>query len=118
VNNDTGQWQHRKIIFNGLVRAHQFKLTAVSRSSREAAFPAGVKVHKSDFSEAELVSAFMGQDVVILLWGWVDLAAGEARRCRCWRWCEAVSRIRGFLKHTESCCSPALAIISAEEVSA
>lgn len=58
-----------KIILDALVGAPQFKLTAVSRSSSDATFPAGVKVRKSDFSESDLVSAFAGQDAVISVVG-------------------------------------------------
>lgn len=58
-----------KIILDSLVRAPQFKVTAVSRSSSDATFPSGVQVYKSDFSESDLVSAFKGQDVVISVVG-------------------------------------------------
>jgi hypothetical protein len=41
----------------------------LSRSSSSATFPAGFTIHKSDFSEQDLVSAFKGQDAVISVVG-------------------------------------------------
>lgn len=42
-----------------------FNVTAITRKDSSAAFPSGVSVYKSDFSEADLQAAFKGQDVVI-----------------------------------------------------
>ncbi|KAH6609156.1 hypothetical protein Trco_002502 [Trichoderma cornu-damae] len=54
-----------KIILEGLVAAGGFNITVVSRKESAATFPSGVTVHKSDFSDADLQSAFKGQDVII-----------------------------------------------------
>ncbi|KAH8691615.1 hypothetical protein BGW36DRAFT_349712 [Talaromyces proteolyticus] len=58
-----------KIVFDALVHAPQFHVTALTRESSDRTFPAGVTVRKSDFSEADLVSAFKGQDTVICVVG-------------------------------------------------
>lgn len=42
-----------------------FHVTALTRESSNASFPAGVKHLKSDYSEASLFEAFKGQDAVI-----------------------------------------------------
>lgn len=44
-------------------------MTVLSRASSESTFPAGVNVRKSDFSDADLVSAFKGQDAVVSVVG-------------------------------------------------
>lgn len=41
----------------------------LSRSSSDATFPAGFAVRKSDYSEADLISAFKGQDAVVSVVG-------------------------------------------------
>lgn len=58
-----------KLVLNGFINAPQFKVTVLSRSSSDATFPAGFTVRKSDYSEADLISAFKGQDAVISVVG-------------------------------------------------
>lgn len=53
------------IILNGLIEASQFTITVITRKESNARFPAGVIVHRSDFSEADLEDAFKGKDAVI-----------------------------------------------------
>lgn len=54
-----------KIILDVLREHPEFNVTVLTRQSSEASFPAGLKVHRSDFSVASLESAFQGQDAVI-----------------------------------------------------
>lgn len=42
-----------------------FNITVISRKDSSATFSPGVTVYKSDFSEADLQTAFKGQDAVI-----------------------------------------------------
>ena len=42
-----------------------FSVAVLSRESSEATFPSGVQIHKTDFSESSLLSAFKGQDAVV-----------------------------------------------------
>ncbi|KAL4783600.1 hypothetical protein BJX76DRAFT_368344 [Aspergillus varians] len=58
-----------RIILAALLYASDFNVTALTRSSSEAAFPAGVTVRKSDFSSADLQDALKGQDAVISVVG-------------------------------------------------
>ncbi|KAJ5816379.1 hypothetical protein N7447_008612 [Penicillium robsamsonii] len=53
-----------KIILDGLASS-QFEITVISRKGREATFPSGVTVLKTDYSDNGLEVAFKGQDVVI-----------------------------------------------------
>ena len=53
------------IVLRGLLANPQFTVTVVSRTESQATFPAGVAVHKSDFSADDLHKAFAGQDVVV-----------------------------------------------------
>ncbi|RFU73924.1 hypothetical protein TARUN_8305 [Trichoderma arundinaceum] len=54
-----------KIILEGLIVAGTFNIIVISRKESTATFPPGVAIYKSDFSDADLRSAFKGQDVVI-----------------------------------------------------
>jgi uncharacterized protein YbjT (DUF2867 family) len=58
-----------KIILKRLIASASFTITAISRKESEAAFPQGVTVIKTDFSESSLESAFQGQDAVISVIG-------------------------------------------------
>lgn len=58
-----------KLILDAFVDAPQFNITLLSRSSSGATFPAGFTVRKSDYSEADLVAAFKGQDAVVSVVG-------------------------------------------------
>ena len=46
-----------------------FSVAVLSRDTSEATFPPGVRIHKTDFSESSLVSAFSGQDAVVSVVG-------------------------------------------------
>lgn len=46
-----------------------FTISVVSRESSAATFPSGVRVHKINFSESSLLSAFKGQDAVVSVVG-------------------------------------------------
>ncbi|KAL4954142.1 hypothetical protein BDW69DRAFT_205413 [Aspergillus filifer] len=63
-----------QIILKGLVGASTFNITALTRTSSTATFPAGVTVRKSDFSSEDLEAAFQGQDAVISVVGATGLA--------------------------------------------
>ncbi|KAF4335652.1 hypothetical protein FBEOM_10489 [Fusarium beomiforme] len=54
-----------KIITEGLVSTSKFNVTVLSRKESTATFPRAVTVRVTDFSEADLVNALKGQDVVI-----------------------------------------------------
>jgi len=43
----------------------KFNVTALTRESSNATFPAGVKVFKSDYTELSLLEAFKGQDAIV-----------------------------------------------------
>lgn len=58
-----------QLIAKAFIGASQFNVTVLTRSSSKASFPAGFTVRKSDFSEADLVTAFKGQDAVISVVG-------------------------------------------------
>ncbi|KIN03226.1 hypothetical protein OIDMADRAFT_18549 [Oidiodendron maius Zn] len=58
-----------KLVLEAFVDAPQFNVTLLSRSSSDATFPAGFTVRKSDYSEADLVAAFKGQDAVVSVVG-------------------------------------------------
>lgn len=45
--------------------AAKFQVSALTREGSSAAFPEGVTVHKSDFSQASITAAFRGQDAVV-----------------------------------------------------
>lgn len=48
-----------------MVADGNFNITVISRKDSSAAFPSGITVYKSDFSEGDLQAAFKGQDAVI-----------------------------------------------------
>ncbi|KAL4863330.1 hypothetical protein BDV12DRAFT_177573 [Aspergillus spectabilis] len=54
-----------QILLSTLLDSSDFNVTVITRSSSETSFPPGVTVRKSDFSQADLVSAFEGQDAVV-----------------------------------------------------
>ncbi|KAM0344944.1 hypothetical protein ACHAPU_007078 [Fusarium lateritium] len=54
-----------KIIIDGLTSSSKFKVTVLSRKESKATFPQGVTVRSTDFSDADIVDALKGQDVVI-----------------------------------------------------
>ncbi|KAL4790577.1 hypothetical protein BDV19DRAFT_393951 [Aspergillus venezuelensis] len=58
-----------QIILKGLLSASAFNITALTRTSSIATFPAGVTVRRSDFSNADLQATFKGQDAVISVVG-------------------------------------------------
>ncbi|KAI9832913.1 MAG: hypothetical protein M1819_003943 [Sarea resinae] len=47
------------------LQSAKFNVTVLSRESSSATFPSDVKVHKSDYSHASLVSIFKGQDAIV-----------------------------------------------------
>lgn len=57
------------IIFDALIKLPQFKVSILSRSSSNATVPEGFTVYKSDYSEADLVTVFKDQDVIISVVG-------------------------------------------------
>ncbi|GAB1200785.1 hypothetical protein APSETT444_010164 [Aspergillus pseudonomiae] len=67
-----------KIILGGLIASSSFNITVLSRKESKASFPAGITVHKSDFSDADLEAAFKGQDAVISAVG--ATAFGEQKK--------------------------------------
>ncbi|KAE8403078.1 hypothetical protein BDV37DRAFT_294817 [Aspergillus pseudonomiae] len=67
-----------KIILDGLIASFSFNITVLSRKESKASFPAGITVHKSDFSDADLEAAFKGQDAVISAVG--ATAFGEQKK--------------------------------------
>ncbi|KAB8260635.1 hypothetical protein BDV32DRAFT_158704 [Aspergillus pseudonomiae] len=67
-----------KIILDGLIASSSFNITVLSRKESKASFPAGITVHKSDFSDADLEAAFKGQDAVISAVG--ATAFGEQKK--------------------------------------
>ncbi|KAF4999915.1 hypothetical protein FGRMN_2153 [Fusarium graminum] len=54
-----------RIIMDGLTSSSKFNITVLSRKESKATFSPGVTVRATDFSEADLVNALKGQDVVI-----------------------------------------------------
>ncbi|KAG4435624.1 hypothetical protein IFR05_008899 [Cadophora sp. M221] len=58
-----------KLILDALVREARFNVTVLTRSSSAATFPAGINVHKTDYSNADLIKGFTGQDAVISVVG-------------------------------------------------
>ncbi|KAL4759382.1 aromatic alcohol reductase [Aspergillus foveolatus] len=54
-----------QILLTALLKASDFNITVLARSSSTASFPASVTVRKSDFSLADLRGALTGQDAVI-----------------------------------------------------
>ncbi|KAF5675771.1 hypothetical protein FHETE_2374 [Fusarium heterosporum] len=54
-----------KIIIDGLTSSSKYNITVLSRKESKATFSPGVTVRATDFSNADLVNALKGQDVVI-----------------------------------------------------
>jgi hypothetical protein len=52
-----------------LLDSSVFTVSVLSRQVSETSFPSGVQVHKTDFSESSLLSAFRGQDAVVSVVG-------------------------------------------------
>ncbi|KNG81758.1 NmrA-like family protein [Aspergillus nomiae NRRL 13137] len=67
-----------KIIIDCLIASSSFNITVLSRKESKASFPAGITVHKSDFSDADLEAVFKGQDAVISAVG--ATAFGEQKK--------------------------------------
>lgn len=57
------------LILEGFTSASQFNVTVLTRSSSTATFPAKFSIRKTDYSDADLVAAFKGQDAVISVVG-------------------------------------------------
>ncbi|KAJ5594300.1 uncharacterized protein N7459_000508 [Penicillium hispanicum] len=66
------------IILNSLIASSKFTITVVTRKESEAVFPSNVTVVKSDYSEADLETAFKGKDAVISAVG--ALGFGEQKK--------------------------------------
>ncbi|KAF2155169.1 NAD(P)-binding protein [Myriangium duriaei CBS 260.36] len=58
-----------RLVLDAFVDKSQFNITILTRSASTASFPAGFAVKKMDYTEAGLVDAFRGQDVVISVMG-------------------------------------------------
>lgn len=58
-----------KIILDALVSDTRFNVTVLTRASSTSTFPAEVTVRNTDYSNADLVEAFKGQDAVISVVG-------------------------------------------------
>lgn len=54
-----------KIILEALLASPEINVKVISRNTSDATFDSEVKVHRTDFSESDLYSAFKGQDAVI-----------------------------------------------------
>ncbi|KAI9742855.1 MAG: hypothetical protein M1818_003584 [Claussenomyces sp. TS43310] len=61
-------------IFKSIVDSGKFNVSVLSRPESTNTYPSGVKVFKSDYSEASLVEAFKGQDAVVSALGAGGLA--------------------------------------------
>lgn len=53
------------IILQHLLKEPSFKVSALTRASSQATFPEHAKVLRTDYTEASLIEAFTGQDVVV-----------------------------------------------------
>ncbi|KAH9217034.1 NmrA-like family protein [Leptodontidium sp. 2 PMI_412] len=58
-----------KLILDALVREARFHVTVLTRSSSTAIFPTDITTRKTDYSAADLIKAFAGQDAVISVVG-------------------------------------------------
>ncbi|KAH6713520.1 NmrA-like family protein [Leptodontidium sp. MPI-SDFR-AT-0119] len=58
-----------KLILDALVREARFHVTVLTRSSSTAIFPTDITARKTDYSAADLIKAFAGQDAVISVVG-------------------------------------------------
>ncbi|KAL1850096.1 hypothetical protein Plec18167_005393 [Paecilomyces lecythidis] len=58
-----------RIILDAFIKLPRFNVSILSRSSSNATVPAGFTVYKSDYSEADLVTVFKDQDVIISVVG-------------------------------------------------
>ncbi|KAK5989578.1 Isoflavone reductase-like-like protein [Cladobotryum mycophilum] len=67
-----------KIILEALVAVGVFNITVLSRKESSATFSGNILVHKSDFSDADLDTAFRGQDAIISTLGATGL--GDQKR--------------------------------------
>ena len=54
-----------KPILRALLDSSDFSVSVLIRKSSDAVFPPGVLVHKTDFSESSLLSAFKGQYAIV-----------------------------------------------------
>lgn len=66
------------MILDSLVQSELFNVMVLTTGLKAATYPPSVQVRKSDFSDAELESAFTGQDVVISVVG-ISVLADQMR---------------------------------------
>jgi len=65
-------------VLEGLIASKKFNVTVGTRDASSSSFPAGVKVVQIDYSsQASLVSAFKGEDAIIITIGNLNLALLE-----------------------------------------
>ncbi|KAL3459692.1 hypothetical protein BJX64DRAFT_279062 [Aspergillus heterothallicus] len=54
-----------QVILAAIMKASEFNITVITRTSNSATFPAGVTVHRSDYSSADLQAVLKGHDALI-----------------------------------------------------
>ncbi|KAI8922224.1 hypothetical protein DFJ77DRAFT_495485 [Powellomyces hirtus] len=52
-------------VLKGLLDANKFNVSILARNESTSTFPEGITVHRTDYSEASLLSAFKGQDAIV-----------------------------------------------------
>jgi uncharacterized protein YbjT (DUF2867 family) len=65
-------------VLDEFLNTPEFKVSVITRADSTATFPDGVKVHKTTYTEEELVDILKGQDAVLSLISFSSAAAQKA----------------------------------------